>query len=419
MTKKPEVEELEELIERCAGIDVGQAELVVCARVPDRAGTRCRLIESFGTTTPDLLALHDWLAGLGVTHVAMESTGVYWKAPYYLLEDDFEVLLVNAAHVKHVPGRKTDTIDAAWLALLLSRGLLRASFVPPPPIRELRDLTRYRKALINERSREVNRIHKTLEDAGVKLATVASDVMGLSGRDMMRALIGGQADPEALAELARGKLRAKLPALRKALTARFREHHAFLLERMLTHVEDLEADIAALSECIEAATGPFAGEIELLRTMPEVGQRSAEVILAEIGSDMSRFPTPGHLASWAGMCPGQRDSAGKRGSGRTRKGSKWLRTALIESARAAARSKGTYLSERYRQVRRRRGDKKAIVAVGHEILIAAWRVLCTREPYHDPGPDTLRNLSAEHVKRRALAQLRALGYEVTVHEPAA
>lgn len=417
--KKPEVEELDELIERCAGIDVGRAELVVCARVPDQHGRRCRLIESFGATTPDLLALRDWLAGLGVTHVAMESTGVYWKAPYYLLEDDFEVLLVNAAHVKHVPGRKTDTIDAAWLALLLSRGLLRASFVPPPPIRELRDLCRYRKALINERSREVNRVHKTLEDAGVKLATVASDVMGLSGRDMMRALIGGQADPEALADLARGKLRAKLPALRKALTARFRQHHAFLLERMLAHVEDLEADIAALSERIEAACGPFAAEIDLLRTIPGVGQRSAEVILAEIGADMSRFPTPGHLASWAGMCPGQRDSAGKRGSGRTRKGSKWLRTALIESARAAARSKGTYLSERYRQVRRRRGDKKAIVAVGHEILIAAWRVLSTSQPYQDPGPERLRDLSAEHVKRRALAQLRALGYDVTIHQPAA
>jgi transposase len=419
VAKKPQVEELDELIERCAGIDVGQAEVVVCARVPDQAGKRCRLIESFGTTIPDLLALHDWLAGLGVTHVAMESTGVYWKSPYYLLEDDFEVLLVNAAHVKHVPGRKTDTIDAAWLALLLSRGLLRASFVPPPPIRELRDLTRYRKALINERSREVNRIHKTLEDAGVKLSSVASDVMGASGRDMMRALIGGRADPEALAELARGKLRAKLPALRKALTSRFREHHAFLLERMLAHVEDLEADIAALSERIEAATAPFAREVELLCTIPGVAQRTAEVLLAEIGTDMSRFPTPGHLASWAGMCPGQRESAGKRGSAKTRKGSKWLRNALVESARRAARLKGTYLSERYVQVMRRRGDKKAIIAVGHEILIAAHRVLSTHEPYHDPGPHTLRNLSAEHVKRRALAQLRALGYQVTVHEPAA
>jgi transposase len=392
---------------------------VVCARVPDRSGKRCRLVESFGTTIPDLLGLRDWLAGLGVTHVAMESTGVYWKSPYYLLEDDFEVLLVNAAHVKHVPGRKTDTIDAAWLALLLSRGLLRASFVPPPPIRELRDLTRYRKALINERSREVNRIHKTLEDAGVKLSSVASDVMGASGRDMMRALVAGRADPGALADLARGKLRAKLPQLRKALTARFRDHHAFLLERMLAHVEDLEADIAALSERIEAACGPFAAELERLCSIPGVGQRTAEVIVAEIGLDMGRFPTAGHLASWAGMCPGQRESAGKRGSAKTRKGSKWLRTALTESARRAARLKGTYLAERYLQVCRRRGDQKAIVAVAHEILIAAHRILATGEPYHDPGPDVLRNLSAEHVKRRAIAQLRSLGYDVAVTPAAA
>jgi transposase len=303
--------------------------------------------------------------------------------------------------------------------LLLSRGLLRASFVPPPPIRELRDLTRYRKALINERTREVNRIHKTLEDAGVKLASVASDVMGASGRDMMRALIAGRADPDALAELARGKLRAKLPALRKALTARFRDHHAFLLERMLAHVEDLESDIAALSERIEAATAPFEPEVELLCTIPGVARRTAEVILAEIGLDMGRFPTAGHLSSWAGLCPGQRESAGKRGSAKTRKGSKWLRTALVESARRAARLRGTYLSERYVQVMRRRGDKKAIIAVAHEILVAAHRALSTHEPYHDPGPERLRNLSAEHVKRRALAQLRALGYDVTIHQPAA
>ena len=278
---------------------------------------------------------------------------------------------------------------------------------------------RYRKALINERSREVNRVHETLEDAGVKLSSVATDVMGASGRAMMQALIGGQADPEVLAELAKGKLRAKLPALRKALTARFRGHHAFLLERMLAHVDDLEADIVALSERIGAAVDPFAAEVELLCSIPGVGKRSAEVILAEIGPDMGRFPTAGHLASWAGVCPGQRESAGKRGSAKTRKGSKWLRTALIESARAAARSKGTYLSERYRQVCRRRGDRKAIVAVGHEILIAAWRVLSTGQPYEDPGPETLRNLSAEHVKNRAVAQLRALGYTVSIEAPAA
>jgi transposase len=414
---KPQVEELDVLIERCAGIDVGQAEVVVCARVPGDDGKTQRLIETFGTTVPDLLALGDWLAGRRVTDIAMESTGVYWKPVYYLLEDAFSVMVVNAAHIKHVPGRKTDTIDAAWIALLLSRGLLRGSFVPPVPIRELRDLTRYRKALTNERSSEVNRIHKTLEDAGVKLSSVATDVMGVSGRDMMRALIAGSADPEALAELARGKLRAKLPALRKALTSRFREHHAFLLERMLTHVEDLETDIAAISDRIEAACAPFAVQIEALQSIPGVGARVAEVILAEIGPDMSVFPTEGHLASWAGMCPGQRESAGKRGSAKTRKGSKWLRAALIESARRAARLRGTYLHERYLQVCRRHGDKKAIVAVAHEILLAAYRILSTGEPYVDPGPEHLRNLSAEHVKRRALAQLRSLGYQVDLQQP--
>jgi transposase len=418
-TRKPPVEELDELIERCAGIDVGQAELVVCARFPDKEGRRTKQVSTFGTTTPDLLALSDWLAKLGVTDVAMESTGVYWKPIYYVLEADFSVVLVNARHVKHVPGRKTDTIDAAWIALLLSRGLLQPSFVPPQPIRELRDLTRYRKALTNERGSEVNRIHKVLEDASVKLSSVATDVMGAPGRDMMRALISGSADPEALADLARGKLRAKLPALRKALTGRFREHHAFLLERMLSHVDDLEADIAALTERIEAATAPFAGQCLLLQSIPGIGRHSAEVILAEIGPDMSVFPTPGHLASWAGMCPGQRESAGKRGSAETRKGSKWLRTTLIECARRAARLKGTYLSERYLQVCRRRGDKKAIVAVAHEILLAAYRCLATGEFYADPGPDALRNLSAEHVRRRALAQLRSLGYDVELSRPAA
>ncbi len=310
---------MQRIIERCAGIDVHQAVLVVCARIVAAGGEVVEHVHSFGATTPDLLALRDWLAQLGVTHVAMESTGVYCKAPYYLLEDDFELLLVNAAHLKHVPGRKTDAIDAAWIAELLSYGLLRPSFVPPPPIRELRDLTRYRKALSNERTREVNRVHKLLEDAGVKLATVATDVMSVSGRAMLHALIDGVADPEALAQLAKGRLRAKLPALRKALTARFREHHAFLLERMLAHIHDLEADIAAQSERIALAIAPFAAAVRLLCSITGVGPRAAEVIVAEVGDDMRRFATAAHLASWAGLCPGQRESAGKRKSGKTRK----------------------------------------------------------------------------------------------------
>ncbi|MEP6813928.1 MAG: IS110 family transposase, partial [Marmoricola sp.] len=386
-----------------------------CVRVPDAAtGDRAELVASYGTTTPDLLELVDWLRGLGVTHVAMESTGVYWKPIYYLLEDDFTVLLVNAAHVKHVPGRKTDTIDAAWLAQLLAHGLLRASFVPPPPIRELRDLTRYRKALINERTAQVNRIHKVLQDAGIKLTTYATDVMGVSGRAMMRALIAGETDTQVLAELAKGRMRTKIPHLQKALTGRFREHHAFLLRRMLDHVEAQEADITALDERIEAALAPFATQVELLRTIPGIEHRGAQVLLAEIGPDMSVFPTAAHLASWAGMCPGQRDSAGKHGSGKTRKGSKWLRAALVQSARAASRTKGTYLSERYRQVMRRRGDAKAIIALGHEILLAAYRVLDTGQPYIDPGPSALSALTAERQRRQAVRRLQELGYQVTL-----
>ncbi len=406
---------METLIERCAGIDVGQAELRVCARVPDeQTGCTVELIVSFGTTTPDLLGLRDWLGELGVTDVAMESTGVYWKAPYYLLEDQFTVLLVNAAHVKHVPGRKTDTIDAAWLAQLLAHGLLRPSFVPPKPIRELRDLTRYRTALSWERNREVNRIHKTLEDAGVKISSVVSDVMGVSGRAMMRALIAGVADPDTLAKLAKGRMRSKLPALRKALTARFRAHHAFMLERMLTHVEDLEADITAMSDRIDDAVRPFARELQLLTTIPGIAQRAAQVILAEIGADMTRFPTAAHLASWAGMCPGQRESAGKRASARTRKGSKWLRATLCECARSASRSKATYLSERYRHVMRRRGDRKAIVAVGHDILTTSWQLLTTNHAYAEPGPTLVRAQMEEQARRRAIRTLERLGHTVTL-----
>jgi len=411
---------MEELVERCAGIDVGQAEVVVCVRVPDRVtGRATELVETYGTTTPDLLELHDWLAGLGVTHVVMESTGVYWKPVYYLLEDDFSTILVNAAHVKHVPGRKTDTIDAVWLAQLLAHGLLSASFVPPKPIRRLRDLTRYRKALINERTASVNRVHKVLEDAGIKIGTFASDVFGVSGRAMMRALIAGGGDPAAMADLAQRRMRSKIPQLTKALTGRFDDHHAFLLARMLDHIEAQESDIAALDERIGQLLDPFDVQVELLRSIPGVDRRSAEVILAEIGPDMSVFPSAGHLASWAGMCPGQRESAGKRGSGKTRKGSKWLRATLVQSARAATRTKGTYLHERYLHIRRRRGDAKAVVAVGHEILLAAYRILDTGEPYIDPGPATFNAMTAERERRRAVEQLRRLGFDVALTPTAA
>ena len=402
------------LIDRCAGIDVGQALLVVCVRVVGERGRVAEEVRSFGATTPDLLELRGWLVSLGVTHVAMESTGVYWKAPYYLLEDDFEVLLVNAAHLKHVPGRKTDVIDAQWIAEVLSYGLLRPSFVPPRPFRELRDLTRYRKALIRARTSEVNRLHKVLEDAGVKLATVASDVMGVSGREMMRALIEGVADPQMLANLARARLRTKIPELRKALTARFRDHHAFLLARMLAHVEALEADIDVLSSRIAELTAPWQGQLMILDSITGVGPQAAEVILAEIGPDMSRFPTPGHLASWAGRCPGQRESAGRKGSTKPRKGSPWLADVLTECAWAAAKTKGTYLSAFYRQIMRRQGKQKAVMAVTHKILVIAWNLLTTGALYEDPGGAALCKNNHGQLRHRAIRQLEALGYQVTI-----
>ena len=408
---------METMIARCCGLDVHKARLSACVRVLID-GTVSELIETFGTTTSDLLALRDWLAAHAVTHVAMESTGVYWKCVYYVLEDDFEVLLVNARHIKHVPGRKTDTIDAAWIAQLLACGLLKGSLVPPRPIRELRDLTRYRKALIYERSRAINRLHKVLEDAGVKLSCVATDVMGVSGRQMMRALIEGQADADALAELAKGKLRKKLPALRKALDGRFRAHHSFLLERMLARVEDLEDDIEAISARVHEQISPFEQAVTLLRTIPGVERRTAEVIIAETGGDMTAFPTAKHLASWAGVCPGQNESAGKRKSAKTRKGSPWLRATLIESARAASRSKGTYLGERYRRLARRRGDRKAIIAIAHEILTATWHMLSTGELYREQGPQVISKRDAENARRRAIRQLERLGHKVTL-EPLA
>ncbi|MCA1698911.1 MAG: IS110 family transposase, partial [Actinobacteria bacterium] len=405
---------MEEIIERCAGLDVHQAELTACARVPDAEGNTVEQIRGYGTTTPDLLELLDWLKALGITHVAMESTGVYWKPIYYVLEDDFEILLVNAAHIKHVPGRKTDTIDAAWIAQLLAHGLLRGSFVPPKPIRELRDLTRYRRVLMEDRTREINRLHKLLEDAGVKLATVVSDVMGVSGRQMMRALIAGENNPEALADLAKRRLRSKIPRLHKALTARFSDHHAFLLDRMLRRIEEIEADIDAISERIEAKIAPFGKEVELLDSIPGIGRIAAQVIIAEIGVDMARFPTPQHLASWAGVCPGQNESAGKRMSAKTTKGPRWLKTVLVEGAHAVAKSKGTYLSERYRQLARRRGTKKAIVAVAHDNLATVWQLLSTGESYREAGSEVVLSGAEELAKKRAIRQLQSLGYSVTL-----
>src|SRR4051794_31493546 len=410
---------MEVLVERCAGIDVHQAQLRVCVRTPAAGGKRKRVEEfaSFGATTPDLLALADWLAAREVTQVAMEGTGVYWKPVYYVLEAGFELWLVNAQHVKNVPGRKTDTSDAAWLCRLLECGLLRKSFVPPREIRELRDLTRYRKALIRERASEVNRLHKVLEDAGVKLATVASDVMGVSGRRMLEALVAGTTDPEVLAELAKTRLRRKLPELRKALDARFREHHGFLVSQVLAHVDYLEEAIDSVSQRIDDALVPFAAAAAVLVSIPGIERRTAEVVIAEIGTDMSRFPTSRHLASWAGLSPGNNESAGKRKHGRTTKGSPWLRTALVEAALGATRRTG-YLRSKYWRVRSRRGHQRAVIAVAHALLEIIHRLLSTGELYSDLGSEYFERRQAEQLTRRAIRQLERLGHQVILKEAA-
>ncbi|MBV8557730.1 MAG: IS110 family transposase, partial [Planctomycetaceae bacterium] len=357
-----------------AGLDVHKTNVVACVRRIDPAGRVHEAIQTFGTMTAEVLALSDWLAEQGVTHVAMESTGVSWKPIFNLLEGRFEVLLVNPGHMKKVPGRKTDVKDCQWIAQLLQHGLLRGSFVPPKPIRELRDLKRQRSQLIAEKAGVANRIQKVLEDAKIKLASVATDVPGVSGRAMIRALIAGQEDPAELAELARQRLRRKLPALRTALQGTRTEHHRFLLQVLMSHLEALEGLIGRLNTRIEATMAPFAAEVERLVTIPGVDQRTAEVLVAEIGTDMERFPSAGHLASWAGMSPGNDQSAGKRRSGRTTKGDWWLRAALTQAAWAASHTKGTSLSAQYHRLAKRHGKKRALVALGHTLLTIAYYV---------------------------------------------
>jgi transposase len=409
---------VERLIERCAGLDVHKQSVTACVRVPGKDRQRQTDTKRFRTTTAGLVLLRDWLASHQVRVVGMESTGVYWKPVYYLLEDDFECWLLNAQHLRNVPGRKTDVADAAWIAQLVEHGLVRPSFIPPKPIRELRDLTRYRKALIQERTREAQRLHKVLEDAGIKLTSVASDVLGVSGRAMLMALVHGTHDPEILADLAKGRLRAKLPALREALEGRFRAHHALLVGEMLARIDQMDEAIERLSQEVARATAPFSPLLALLLTIPGVSKRTAEMIVAEIGSDMTRFPSAAHLASWAGVCPGNNESAGKHHSGRTRKGSKWLRTALVEAANAAARTRGTYLASQYARLRGRRGHHKAIMAVAHSILVIAYHLLATGQPYSDLGADYfVQRQSAEAYQRSLVRQLERMGHKVTL-EPA-
>jgi transposase len=407
------------ILERVAGLDVHRDSVKVCVRGPGANGEREEILATFRTHTADLLALRDWLKAHGTTHVAMESTGVYWKPLYYVLEDDFEVLLVNAQHIKHVPGKKTDTEDACWIAQLLECGLLKGSFVPPPPIRSLRDLTRYRKVLTQERGREVQRLHAVLQDAGIKLSSVATDIMGVSGRAIMEALVEGRTDAEALAELARGRLRSKLPQLRQVLVGRFTGHHAFLVGEILAHLDYLEEALGRLCQQIEEEMRPFAEEQRRLMTIPGVQTKTAQVMVAEFGVDMSKFPTRKHLGSWSSLCPGQYQSAGRRQAERTRPGNGWLRSALVEAAWAAVRSDDNYLAAQYHRLVPRRGKRRAIVAVAHSMVEIAHTLLAQKVDYTDLGPDYFLQLNRKTIQRRCVHQLEKLGYRVTLTQEAA
>jgi transposase len=402
--------------ERCCGLDIHKRTVVACIIVPGPDKQPHKEVRSFGTMTDDLLGLSDWLLSNGVTHVAMESTGVFWKPIYNLLEGSFELLLANAAHIKAVPGRKTDVRDCEWIADLLRHGLLAGSFVPDRPQRELRELTRYRTQLIRERSSEVNRLQKTLEGANIKLANVATDIMGISGRQILRALVEGSTDEQAMAELAKGRMRDKIPQLQAALRVRgsFGAHQRFMLAHQLALIDVLDGSIEGLSREIEKRMLPFQWALDLLVTIRGVGQRTAEVIISEIGVDMERFPTSGHLASWAGMCPGNNESAGKRKSGRTRKGNVWLRTALVEAAQAAGRCKESYLSAQYHRIARRGGSKKAAVAVGHSILVIAYEMLMHRTTYQELGGNYFDERDRQGRERRLVHSLERLGYRVSL-----
>jgi transposase len=409
---------MDPVIDRVAGLDVHKATVVATVRTPAADGSRVSRTETFGTMTADLIALRDWLHAHGVTHAALESTGVYWKPIYYVLEDTLQLLLVNMLELKHLPGRKTDVKDSEWLAQLLECGLLKASFVPPPPIRELRDLTRYRVQQVRDRSQEVNRLEKVLEDAGIKLSSVASDVMGASGRAMLTALVAGTTDAAVLADLARGKLRKKLPALQRALQGRFRPHHAFLIEQVLAKIDYLDEAVERLTAEIDRRLVPFEPVLTGLDTIPGVDRIGAISIVAETGGDMSRFPSAAHLCSWAAMCPGHDESAGKRRSGKTRTGNRYLRATLIQAGLGAMRKKNSALQARYHRVKRHRGHKKAVVAVGHQILEIAFYIMRDGLTYHELGADYFDRRHAERAVRRHVRQLEALGFQVTIEKAA-
>lgn len=402
------------MYERCCGLDVHKASVVACVLVSGGDGPVRKEVRAFRTTTDALLALGDWLREVGVTHVALEATGVYWQPVWNLLEGEFALLLVNPQHIKAVPGRKTDVRDAEWLADLLRHGLVRGSFVPGREQRDLRALTRYRAQLVGERTAEVNRLQKTLEGANVKLAAVASNVMGVSARAMLEALVAGEADAAALAGLARGRLREKRAELELALHGRFGPHERFLVAEQLAHIDYLDAAMERVGAEVAARLAPVEAAVVRLDGIPGIGRRTAEGLLAELGTDLARFPSAGHLASWAGMCPGNHESAGKRQSGRTRKGNPWLRTLLVEAAQAAGRTKGTYLGAHYRRLAARRGKKRAAVAVGHSILVIIYHLLTEERDYEDLGAQFFDERDRQRVERRLVRRLEALGYAVTL-----
>ena len=405
------------MVERCAGLDVHRDNVVATVRVPGSGRRQWdKQTKTFKSTLAGLTQLAAWLTEAGVTLVGMEATGVYWKTVFQALEDRFECWLLNAHHLRNVPGRKTDVKDSEWICQLVQHGLVRPSFVPPPEIRRLRDLTRLRKAQSNERGRTIQRLEKVLQDAGIKLSSVASTTYSKSARAMLEALLSGVTDPEQLAELSMARMRLKIPELREALASRFTiEHHGIMVAQLLAHIDTLDAALQNLSERIEHVLAPHAKMIELLCTIPGVKTHAAQVLVAECGLDMSVFPTVGHFASWAGACPGHHESAGRRRSGRTRPGPSWLTSQLTECARAAVRTKETYLAAHYAQLRGRRGEAKAIGAIRHDLLVAYYHIVRDQVPYRDLGPDWQRKrYSVEHRARRLQRQLEALGYAVTL-----
>jgi len=398
----------------CCGLDVHKRSIQACMRRLGPDGRIHQETRSFGTMTRDILEMADWLAAEGVTHVVMESTGVYWKPIYNLLEGRFTVLLVNAKHVKHVPGRKTDVKDCQWLAQLLQCGLLKGSFIPSRPQRDLRELTRHRTQLVAEKTRAANRIQKILEDANIKLASVASDILGASGRDMLRALIAGEQAPEKLADLARRQLRSKIAQLRLALQGQVTEHHRFVLGELLDHLEYLEGQIERFTRRIEEVSRPFASAIDLVTQVTGFEQRAAQNVVAEIGATMEPFPSEHHLASWSGVCPGSNESGGKRKSGKTTKGNRWLRTALVQSAWAATRKKDSYFQAQYRRLAARRGKKRAILAVAHSLLTVIYHMLKNGSTYQELGGDYFDKLNKNRLLPYFVRRIKDLGFQVTL-----